>query len=496
MKNMKYFMTLLLGVMMVGFVSCKTEDVNDPSKITYEDDFLVTVTGNSVIVKSLVDANASLLWTVNLGDIEMRSTQAVDTFQINGKGDYTVVFGANLGVGGDYVYSDPHTFSIATDNVAPYASELWVKLTGGFGKSKTYMLDVDNNGLSHYNGGPLTFAGTDDSWSTFTLAEAAADYDGNGAIDSWSWGPKYADATWMFGLPGASTDNPQPNFGTMTFSLEGGIPKVTVEHLTITARGVEKGYFEIDEATRKLKIYDATPLHDTNRDAVVVDWGELRIMKADGTGLSLAALRDPALSGEGACLLVYNYCEKTYYDSNVPQPLVFDPENDGAPTLVVPANTGLIGTWEIDVETPFNWAYTRVVDAHVAGENMNVWTSLADYLATTWTGYTQAIHDSISTNNTYITFGADGTFSVKYGVAATASTGTYSLDGTGTIIQFTNITPKFNIGTQTITTSPVSAASAANQLRITQLEATSLWLGQRNTTPGKNEYSVVHFKKQ
>jgi hypothetical protein len=75
-------------------------------------------------------------------------------------------------------------------------------------------------------------------------------------------------------------------------------------------------------------------------------------------------------------------------------------------------------------------------------------------------------------------------------------TGTYALDATGTIISFTGVTPSFKIGTQTITTSPVATAASTNQMRITALSATGLTLGQRNTTPGKNEYSVVLFTKQ
>lgn len=495
MKHSKILLALALGAATFGFSSCNKEEVNDRGTITYGDDFTVTVNGNDVILKSMMESDVTVQWTIYAGEVEIRSSQPTDTIQINGAGAYTVKLGGNVGIGGDFVYSDLHSFNVASNNAAAYSNEIWTLLCGGFGHSKTYMLDVDNNGLSHYNVGPLTFAGTDEAWYTFTEVQTAMDWNGNGALDSWSWGPKYADATWMFGLPGASTENPQTDFGTMKFSLENGIPTVTTVHNTLTDRGTEKSYFEIDLAKHTMKIYDASPLHDTNRDGVVIDWGDLRIMKADGTGLSLAALRDPVLSGEGACLLVYNYCEKQYYDSHVPAALVFDPENDGAPTLAVSASTGLAGSWKINVETPFNWAYTRPVDTHVAGENMNVWTSLTDYLNTAWTGYTQAIHDSIAANNTVLTFGPGSACSVKYGTAA-ALTGTYTLDAGGTIITFTGITPSFKIGTQTITTSPVASATATNQMRITALTATGLTLGQRNTTPGKNEYSVVLFVKQ
>lgn len=498
MKHSKFLLALALGAATIGFTSCDKEEGNDTGTITYNDDFTVTVNGNDVILKSKMDTSVTVQWTIYAGEVEIRSSQAVDTVQINGAGEYTVKLGGNVGLGGDYVYSDLHTFTIASDNAAAYSNELWTLLCGGFDHSKTYMLDVDNNGLSHYNVGPLTFAGTDEAWYTFTDAQTAIDWNGNGAMDSWAWGPKYADATWMFGLPGASTENPQDDFGTMTFSLENGIPTVTTVHNTLANRTTEKSYFEIDLVKHTMKIYDASPLHDTNRDGVVIDWGDLRIMKADGTGLSLAALRDPTLSGEGACLLVYNYCEKVYYDAHVPVPLVFDPENDEAPTLAVTAATGLAGTWKINVETPFNWAYTRTVDAHIPGELMNVWPTLADYLASanSWCGYTQAIHDSIATNNTIITFGASNSFSVQYGTTATALTGTYALDATGTILTFAGVTPSFKIGTQTITTSPVATASSLNQMRITALTTTGLTLGQRNTQPGKNEYSVVMFVKQ
>lgn len=500
MKNSKFLLALVLGAATIGFSSCEKKEVDDTGTIKYDRDFTVTVQGNDVILKSKLDTSVTVQWTVFAGDVEIRSSQAIDTFQINGAGSYNVKLGGNVGLGGDYVYSDLYPFTIANDNPTVYADELWTLLCGGFGHSKTYMLDVDNNGASHYQSGPLTFAGMDDAWYTFTGLETAIDYDGNGAMDSWAWGPKYADATWMFGLPGASTDNPQDDFGTMTFSLENGIPTVTTVHKTLTARGTETSYFEIDAVKHLMKIYDASPLHDSNRDGVVVDWGDLRIMKADGVGLSLAAKRDPILAApEGACLFVYNYTEKQYYIDHTPVPPVFDPENDGIPTLAVTATTGLAGSWIINVETPFNYAYSRTkVDGavtHVPGENMMAWATLADYLATSWCGYTQANHDSIATNNTVLTFGPGTACSVKYGTDA-ALTGTYALDATGTIISFTGVTPLFNIGWQAITTSPVATATSSNQMRITALTATGLTLGQRNTTPDKNEYTVVMFVKQ
>lgn len=503
MKHSKLLLALALSASTIGFTSCEKEKVNDPGTITYGDDFTVTVNGNDVILKSFMSADVTAQWTIFAGDVEIRSSQAIDTIQINGAGDYTVKLGGNVGLGGDFVYSDMHEFTIANDNAAPYSDELWTKLCGGFGHSKTYMLDVDNNGISRYNVGPLTFADPDQAWYSITEGLEVMDYNGDGFVGDakvggsvWIWGPKYADATWMFGLPGASTENPQQDFGTMTFSLENGIPTVTVVHKTITTRTTETSYFEMDPVKHTMKIYDAAPLHDSNRDGHVVDWGDLRVCKADGTGLSLGAIRDKTLSTEDPCLYMYNYCEQQYFIEHAPVPLVFDPENDAAPALAVAAATGLAGTWKINVETPFNWAYSRTVETHIPGENMNAWTTLADYLATGWCGYTQAIHDSIATNNTTITFGASNSFSVKYGTTATALTGTYTLDATGTILTFAGVTPSFKIGTQNITTSPVASASSLNQMRITALTTTGLTLGQRNTQPGKNEYSVVMFVKQ
>lgn len=507
MKNSKFLLALLLGAATIGFSSCNKEDevVKDDGTIKYERDFTVTVNGNDVILKSNLDTSVTVQWTVFAGEIEIRSAQPIDTFQLNGAGEYTVKLGGNVGLGGDYVYSDLYAFTIAADNPTPYNDELWTLLCGGFGHSKTYMLDVDKDGVSRYNGGPLTFADPDQAWYSITVGDTVFDYNGDGYVGDakpadqggkvWLWGPKYADATWMFGLPSANTENPQDDFGTMTFSLENGIPTVIVNHKTLTARGIEKSYFSIDPVKHTMKIYDAAPLHDSNRDGHVVDWGDIRICKADGIGLSLGVIRDKTLSTEDPCLYMYSYCEKVYFDTHAPVPPVFDPENDEAPILAVSASTGLVGTWAINVETPFNWAYSRTVETHIPGENMNAWTTLADYIATTWSGYTQAIHDSIAANNTTITFNTNGTCAVKYGTDA-ALTGTYALDATGTIISFTDVTPSFKIGTQTITTSPVATATSSNQIRITALTATGLTLGQRNTTPAKNEYSVVLFVKQ
>jgi hypothetical protein len=503
MKNLKFLTALLVGAATIGFTSCEKGDENDPGTITYGDDFTVLVDGNDLILTSNLDATSTVLWTVYAGQVEIRSSQAVDTIQINGAGTWSVKLGANIGLGGDFVYSELKDFTIASNNAAAYSNELWTLLCGGFGNSKTYMLDVDNNGLSHYNVGPLTFADPDQAWYSIHDGGTVYDYNGDGIIGDdptkvnvWVWGPKYADATWMFGLPGDDTENPQDDFGTMTFSLADGIPTVTVVHNTLTDRGTETSYFEMDVTNHLMKIYDAAPLHDTNRDGAVVDWGDLRITALDGTGLSLAALRDLTLSGENACMLIYNYCEKTYYDSHVPVVLVFDPENDGVPTLDVSPTTGLTGTWKINVETPFNWAYSRNSGTNVTGQLMNAWTTLADYLAVSWCGYTQAIHDSINTNNTTITFGASNAFTIQHGTAGTPETGTYALSGSNTILTFTGVTPSFVIGTQTITTGPVETTTATNQMRIIKLDAQNLYLAQRNTTPGKNEYSVVLLVKQ
>jgi hypothetical protein len=281
MKHSKFLFALVLGAATIGFSSCNKDDeeVKNDGTIKYQRDFTVTVNGNDVILKSTMDTSYTVQWTVYADGVEIRSSQPVDTIQLNGAGQYTVKLGGNAGLGGDFVYSDLHSFTIASNNPAAYSNELWTLLCGGFGHSKTYMLDVDNNGISHYQVGPLTFADPDQAWYSITDGQAVIDYNGDGFIGDakpngsvWIWGPKYADATWMFGLPGASTDNPQDDFGTMTFSLENGVPKVTVVHKTITARSTETSYFEMDPVKHTMKIYDASPLHDSNRDGAVLDW--------------------------------------------------------------------------------------------------------------------------------------------------------------------------------------------------------------------------------
>jgi hypothetical protein len=236
-----------------------------------------------------------------------RSTKVKDVVKIPFAGNYAFVYGV-LSAGG-YVQADTVFVNLTTNNLMYVDHPLWTLLTGGVDKEKTWVLDLNADGVSKYFDGPLYFYGTDNGW----INEDGSNCYGS---DCWNWNPAYKGNEWLMSVG---------DYGTMTFSLKGNA-KVTVDHKMLER--TENGTFFLDADAKTLKMQDAGPLHDKGRDKVVINWGNLKVLSLTANTLQLAALRDPALSGEGACLLVYNFISKEYSDNWVPADLP-DPE----PTL-------------------------------------------------------------------------------------------------------------------------------------------------------------------
>ena len=274
----------------LGDIDVETTDLTEGNAYKIEPD---AGNPNIIYLKSLMGTEYTPLWNHPQG----RSQEQVVTLKIPFAGTYEVQFGVETR--GGIVYGEKTTFEVREMYAGFISDPLWTLLSGGAGEEKTWYLDLDENGVSRYFAGPLFFYGTDDSWDTVTGNLPAE------GPDSWNWSPDYPGNSWLMTAA---------DFGSMTFDLKDGA-NVTVIHKTIPSRGTEKGVYMIDVDNHTLRMTNASLLHDTGRDQHVVDWGDIRIMSLTENTMQLAVLRDPVLSGDSKCLLVYNFISKEYRDN-------------------------------------------------------------------------------------------------------------------------------------------------------------------------------------
>jgi hypothetical protein len=158
---------------------------------------------------------------------------------------------------------------IASIDAKTVSDPMWVNLTGGLGKSKTWKLDVDANGNSKYFNGPVYFAGENLSWE---------------------W-----DAGW------ANWIIDKGDYGTMTFDLIGN-PNFKSNNLLFPSLS-GTGKFMLDTKAKTLTTIGAEVLHDTNgQGGQVANWKkDLRIKSLTATQMQLIAVRNDNV------WLIYNY---------------------------------------------------------------------------------------------------------------------------------------------------------------------------------------------
>ena len=162
---------------------------------------------------------------------------------------------------GGIVYSDRATFTINEMNPNLISDPAWIMLTGGVGKSKSWVLDLDADGICLKFGGPKWFytAGVF-SWDTFHNAAGenyidAKQWDSSSAIDpsaakEWYWTADWAGNSWICGAQ---------DFGVMTFDLINGA--------NVDVNGT-KGSFNMDVDNHTITFTGLTPLSLNSADIV------------------------------------------------------------------------------------------------------------------------------------------------------------------------------------------------------------------------------------
>lgn len=179
---------------------------------------------------------------------------------------------------GGLVTADPYVFDITTIDVDYVSDPMWIYLTGGIGQSKTWVLDLDADGVSKYFAGPFYFGGT-----------------------GWEWDPAFSDIGWS----GVSAGD----YGTMTFDLIGNANFSSDNKMFPDLSGT--GKFMLYPGTNELITYGAQVLHDKAQGGQVANWfARMTIKSLDEDHMQLIAKKDPNN------WLIYNYITKDYYDSH------------------------------------------------------------------------------------------------------------------------------------------------------------------------------------
>lgn len=164
-----------------------------------------------------------------------------------------------------------------------YKDPLFKLLTGGIGKEKTWVLDLDAKGVSTKFKGPLYFSGVDYGWDNQC---------GKTGGDCWLYDPNYE--SWM----GAAQD-----YGTMTIGLKSGTaePVVKVSQKGITKSGVFSGSYFFDVKTKTMSFINVVPLN-MGRDQV---WSKAYVISLKEDRMQLG-FKDPVKSE----MAIYNYVRK------------------------------------------------------------------------------------------------------------------------------------------------------------------------------------------
>ena len=466
MKNIKLVMKSFLMVTILLLSSCSPETYSldgatNKSDIKYDivQDFSADSGGNTVIMTNKTPG-VVLTWDYVTG----KSDKASQTVKYAFKGDYTIKISAITG--GGIVELDPVTISVTQDNLNYVNDPLWNLLSGGVGNSKTWLLDLDANGVSKYFIGPMYFYGTDNAW-------LEGGDNGCYGTDCWNWLPEWKGNTWIAA---------QGDYGSMTFSLDGG-PFLTTNHKMLPGYGQESGTYFLDAAAKTLSTSNATILHPSENENCVVDWKSMKIMSITENTLQLGVLRKA--SCDGPATLVFNFISKEYSDNwvptDVPDPNPVIDLNGGTVDDLLSTTTTTTKTWALSKDSPFNWT-------DLEGTFLNPWNTVADY--PDWASYTAADQATVVKNK--ISFSDDGTVKTIASDGTTA-TGTFttSTDGTN-MITFSGINPSFTIGSSWATVS----TTAENQWKIVKTAktgnvVTDIWFGKRD--PNKSEYMVFHF---
>jgi len=226
---------------------------------------------NNIVLTSLTP-NFTPVWFTPVG----QSQKAVDTVNLPFPGTYKFVYGVESD--GGFVQADTATVIINTLDQNAVSTPMWTYLTGGFGHSKTWVLDLDANGKSKFFGGPIFFAGT-----------------------GWEWDAGWSGNSWIC---------PAADYGTMTFDLIGNA-NFRSNNKAIPSLGSATGSFMMYTATNQLQTFGAEVIHDGSQGPNVANWyAKMTINSLTDSTMQLIATES------ASSWLIYNYISQDYYNTH------------------------------------------------------------------------------------------------------------------------------------------------------------------------------------
>lgn len=476
MKTIDYILKIsLIGVLLFGVYSCEDEyeleekPAVDQLQFSIVQDYDIDPGGNTVIVTNNTPGTTAV-WDYGTG----KSYKVQDTIQYAFAGEYSIQFTAVTD--GGLVDADPVTVSVTDDNLSYVSDPLWIMLSGGPGNSKTWVLDVDENGQSKYFTGPMFFFGTDNGWLMGGEPFIDAFEGGCYGEDCWNWSPDLGGIQgWGFSGPG--------DFGEMTFSLEGG-PYLTVEHLMQPEYGSQSGTYYLDKDNHTLTTSGATILHDSAYEDCVDDWNSIVVLSLTEDYMQLGVIRDcdPAM-------LSYNFISKEYADNwTPPEPEDPEPDEGFQPTFeegellqILTGGPAAGRYWKLDeTGNPVDWLAGGIGWTTDASSSYN-WGWNDDWTATAENSYIR--FDQYGGTQNYFKnengVESSGTFTIDQSESGDYATITLS-DG-GTLIQSEGswLSP---------TTSTITVVKAVPD----DFENFGLWFGT-SYNPDNDEWTTFHY---
>ncbi len=338
MKSIKYLNWFFLAVLSL-VIACKKNEyaldkMMEASQLSFEvvQDLVVDPGGNTVYLINTSPETVPM-WDYGTG----KSTRQRDTIRFAFKGDYVIKYSAVTD--GGIVEKEPVTITVTEDNLNYVNDPKWTALSGGVGEEKTWLLDLDANGVSKFWKGPVYFSSNNYDPSTDCLS--------NGSC--WIWEADWPNNTWI---------GDKGDYGTMTFNLKGG-PFVKVDHKMNAALGVQNGTFFLDANTNMLTMTGAQILQNANAKNDIGDWTNLKIISLTENTMQLAAKHKSK-----AEYMIFNFISKEYNDNWIPPaPPQKLPDEGFNPTfapgelltmLTGGANSGRF--WTLDVNgNPIDW---------------------------------------------------------------------------------------------------------------------------------------------
>jgi hypothetical protein len=275
MKNNFNIVLAILGSALL-YSSCKPE-IFELGALGNKADLKYTVAPssanpNDIVLTSLTPPGLTPFWITPYGP----STKLKDTINVPFPGTYKFAYGVESAGG---LVTDTTVVTITTIDENTVSDPMWIKLTGGgLGKSRTWVLDLDANGVSKYFKGPFYFAGP-----------------------GWVWDPAFKDIPWANVSAG--------DYGTMTFDLVGNANFSANNKMFPDLSGT--GKFMVYPATNELSTVDAQVLHDKAQGGQVANWfAKMTVKTLTDSTLQLIAKKD------ANNWYIYNYITKEYYDAH------------------------------------------------------------------------------------------------------------------------------------------------------------------------------------